>query len=118
MASISGNRKRGPELTPYQRGIINRAYRSGATPTYIAHNENTPLSIIKWTISTASQHPNGVSKTRSGRSTIITDRARRHIIRLAQANPRIIYKDLKEQCGVSYSTSTLYRELKDYGLTN
>ena len=118
LASISGNRRRGPELTPYQRGIINGAYRSGATPTYIAHNENTPLSTIKWTISTASQHPNGVSKTRSGRPAVVTDRARRHIIRLARANPRITYKDLKEQCGVSYSTSTLYRELKAYGLTN
>ena len=118
LASISGNRRRGPELTPYQRGIINGAYRSGATPTYIAHNENTPLSTIKWTISTTSQHPNGVSKTRSGRPTVVTDRARRHIIRLARTNPRITYKDLRDQCGVSYSKSTLYRELKAYGLTN
>ena len=118
LASISGNRNRGPELTPFQRGVINGAYRSGATPTYIAHNENTPLSTVKWTISTISQHPNGVSKTRSGRSSIVTNRARRHIIRLARANPRITYKDLKEQCGIAYSTSTLYRELKTYGLTN
>ena len=118
LASISGNRNRDPELTPFQKGIINRAYRSRATPTYIVYNENTPLFTVKWTISTTSQHPNGVSKTRSGRPSIITNRARRHIIRLARANLRITYKDLKEQCEVAYSTSTLYRELKIYGLTN
>ena len=118
LGPISSNRPRGPELTPYKRGIINRAVQYGATPKVIAEQERIPESTIRWIISRASQRHNGVSKPRSGYPTIVTDRARRHIIHIARMNPRITYEDLKKESGHSYSKATAYRILKEYGLTN
>ena len=47
LGSISGNRRRGPELTPYKRGLISGAYRYGVTPKYIAEQENVPESTVR-----------------------------------------------------------------------
>ncbi len=118
LGPISGNRPRGPELTPYKRGIVNGAVQYGATPKYIAAQERLPESTVRWTISRAPLRQNGVRKPRSGRPPIVTDRARRHIIRIARLNPRITYEDLKKESGHTYSKATAYRIFKEYGFTN
>ena len=118
LGPISSNRRRGPELTPYKRGIINGAYRHGCTPTYIVSAENTPLNTVKKTILHASQHPNGITKPRCGRPLATTLGDRRLIIRIARANPRITYEDLKKETLLDISHKTFYRVLKEYGLTN
>ena len=97
LGSISGNRPRGPDLTPYKRGIILGAHKNGCTPTYIARVENTPLTTVKKSIYQTSQRPNGISKPRTGRPPITTERSRRLIIRIARLNPRITYEDLKKE---------------------
>jgi len=43
----SGNSRRGPELTPYQRGRILGVATLGRTPTQIADVENCLISTIK-----------------------------------------------------------------------
>ena len=118
LGSISGNRPRGPELTPYKRGIITGAYKHSCTPKYIASAENTALTTVKKTIYTTSQPPNGITNPRRGRPPVTTIQDRRLIIRIARRNPRIIYKDLKQETSLTCSSSTFYRILKKYGLTN
>ena len=51
---ILSNRRRGPELTPYKRGIIKGAFRYGSIPKFIAEAENTFLNIMKKIIYTPS----------------------------------------------------------------
>ena len=118
LGPISSNRRRGPELTPYKRGIINGAHKNGCTPKYIAGAENTSLNTVKKTILHASQHPNGVSKPRSGRPPTTTVRDRRIVIRIAWVNPRITYQKLQEESQLDISRSTFYRILREYGLKN
>ena len=118
LGPISGNQRRGPELTPYKRGLITGAYQYGVTPKYIAEQENVPKSTVKWTIPPVGQRPNGVSKPRSGRPTVVTDRTRRLIIQIACQNPWIIYEDLKKESGHTFSKATAYRILREYSLKN
>ena len=61
---------------------------------------------------------NGESKPRSGRPQLLTDRDRRYIIKHARLNPRLTYSQLKSEAGLTCSRTTVYRALKEYGLTN
>ena len=47
LSLISGNRRRGPNLSPFIRGGIGAAYRYGARPTRIAVNKKLPINIVK-----------------------------------------------------------------------
>jgi len=70
------------------------------------------------TLINAPTRPEGEIPNRTGRPTIVTERAQRHIICTARLNPKITYEELKKATSLSYSRSTLYRILKEYGLTN
>ena len=118
LASISGNRRRGPELTPYRRGEIVGKYNAGVTRQNIAHILETPKSTIDYTIDQASKRPHGESRPRTGRPPKLSDRDKRHLIRVTRMDPRATYARLKLQCGLNCSTDTIYRVLKEYGLTN
>ena len=118
LGPVSGNRRRGPELTPYKRGEIIGKYNAGVICQNIAHILETPKSTIDYTINQASTRPNGESKPRTGRPPKLSDRDKRHVIRVTRMDPRITYARLKLQYGLDCSTDTIYRVLKEYGLTN
>ena len=118
LASISENRRRGPELTPYKRGEIIGKYNAGVTRQNIDHILETPKSTIDYTIDQVSKRPHGESRPRIGRPPKLSDRDKRYLIRVTRMDPRITYARLKLQCGLDCSTDTIYRVLKEYGLTN
>ena len=118
LASISGNRTRNTELSPYQRGIIVGAAASGFTPVRIAKVAGVRESTVRTTIQKASTRNDGESKSRSGRFILLSIRDQRHIVRIVRINPRINYTDLRLQAGLICSRTTVYRTLKEYGLTN
>jgi len=118
LATISGNRRRGKELTPYKRGDIIGRYTGGATRQVIAYATETPISTVDYTIDTANQRPNGHSKPRTGRPKKLSIRDERYIIRVARTDPRTTYARIKLQCGLDCSRATIYRLLKEYGLIN
>jgi len=115
---ISGNSSRRKELTPYERGLIVGRSSGGASTAEIRKEFLVPESTIRSTISMAPHLNHGVSKPRSGRPMACSVRKQRHIIRTARAKPDITYEELIEQTGANCSKSTVYRILKEYGLTN
>ena len=117
LASISGNKPRNIELNQCQRGMIIGAQALGHAPAEIAKTSNVPRTTVIYTLQKHSERNNEKSKSRSGPG-IFSDRDRRRIIRLTRINPRITYAQLRTEAGVQCSRSTLYRTLKDYGLTN
>lgn len=118
LASISGNRPRGPELHPHERGFLLGLSAGGATPSKIFKQYRVPITTTRSTIALASQRVNQASQPRTGRPNLLTEREHRHLIRTARINPRIKYRDLLEKTGLSCSKSTAYRALKAYPLTN
>jgi hypothetical protein len=62
----SGNVRRGPELTPYQRGLIVGAASLGRKPTGIAGQYKLPLETVKSTLRLNLVCNEGQLKPRSG----------------------------------------------------
>jgi len=118
LASIFGNRNRYHEYTPFQRGVIARAVGHGATPHRINKLYGIPISSIKTIVSNALIRHNGDSKSRSRRPRKLTVRDERHILKIVCQNPKITYKALVEKSRVFVSHDTLYRLLKEEGITN
>jgi hypothetical protein len=77
----SGNARRGPELAPYQRGLIVGAASSGRKPTGIAGQYKLPLETIKSTLRLDLERNEGESKPRNGRPKAYSDRGKWKIVR-------------------------------------
>ncbi len=118
LGPISANAPHCKELSPYERGLIVGRISGGATTAEVRKDLLVPESTIRTTLSRSSYRVDGVSKPRNGCPKSCSIREQRHIICTARAKPEITYQDLIETTGVNCSKSTVYRILKEYGLTN
>ena len=118
LGPISGNRPKGPDLTPYQRGIIMGQLGTGVSPWYIQKHFKIPESTVRYTRDLDLQRYQGQSIPREGRPKILSERDRRKLIRIVRREPKTTYRALKLQAGLTCCQKTLYRELEAYGLTN
>ncbi|KAK0513618.1 hypothetical protein JMJ35_003982 [Cladonia borealis] len=118
LAPISGNRPRGKELSPFHRGILVGQAAQGLRYSGIAKATNLHKNTVRNAVLNAAIQYNGQSRPRSGRPSIVTDRDRRYIIRIARVAPRLTYQQLKKEAGHNFCRSTVYWILRDYGLTN
>jgi hypothetical protein len=114
----SANVRRGPELTPYARGKIVGAAKSGRTPTQIARDENWALSTIQSTLELDPLRNEGQSRERTGRPRLYNDRDERHILRHVRLHPKCTYADLREACGLELCNTTLKTILSRHGISN
>ena len=67
LAEISGNSRRGPELTPYERGEIIAHWMDGKNVPEIHREMGIPESTIRSTITADSKRIQGRTIHRSGR---------------------------------------------------
>ena len=114
----SGNERRGPELTPYQRGLIVGAAGSGAKPTQLARQYKVSRDTIKSTLRLDLERKDGESKPRSGRPKAYSDRDERKILRQVRLHPKCTYADVRKACVVTLCDSTLKTILKKHGILN
>jgi hypothetical protein len=114
----SGNRLPSHELSPYTRGQIIGYHKAGAAPLEIALSLNEQPRTILTTIHKESLRNEGESQPRTPRGKSYTDTDVRHILRVVRAEPKSTYAQVKLACGLTCSTSTLKRILKEYGITN
>ena len=80
---ISGNRRRGPDLSPFVRGGIGAAYRYSARPTRIIANEKLPMNTVKKVLQNLDYTLTRVTKRRPGCPSIVDERKKRRIIHIA-----------------------------------
>ena len=109
------------ELTPNWRSHIVGRAAAGQTPKVIATALNFPSSTIKSTTRRAVSRFDNESLHRSGRPNIVDDHLRCRLLREVRANPKIRYRDLRLNLGLhgkAVSRSSLYRVLKNEGITN
>ena len=114
----SGNRQKGDELSPYERGRIIGALESGAKPRAVARRVKASLSTIKYTLKSQKKRVEGASQPRKPRGKSYTDTDVRHLLRFVRSTPKATYAETKLATGVSCSQRTIKRILADNGITN
>jgi transposase len=115
---ISSNNQRNHEYSPRRRAQIYGAARCGATPAQIARSNNLHPETVRATIQRIATTGSIKSAPRSGRPEVYSHYDERQILRIVRKNPKITYKDLRRETGLSFSDDTFYRILKDHGITN
>lgn len=114
---ISANHTPNRQYNPSQRALLIGALSVGATPYRIQKQYRVPESSVRYINSRFILHPNGAAP-RTGRPPKLSERDRRKVVRIARRNPTITYRQLAKDAGVSLSHDTLYRLLKEEGITN
>ncbi|KFY70741.1 hypothetical protein V499_08970 [Pseudogymnoascus sp. VKM F-103] len=118
LASITGNRLPGAQLSPYQRGQIIGRQSEGATPTKIARDLNLDRSTVRYTIATDPFRTEGKSLPRTPRGKSYTEAEQRLILRHVRLHPKDTYQEVKDACKVKCSCSTIKRILHEAGIGN
>ena len=109
---IDGNIKKRKELTPYKRGQIVGARKTGAQIAAIINELDVTESTAKYTLRHASQRTEGASKPRAGAPKRYTERDEQNILRFVRKPPKTKYAEIKRHCGLAISLSTIKRVLR------
>jgi IS30 family transposase len=118
LASIDPNRSLKKELTPWQRSEIQTYHKVGLTNEHIGRLTFCTPGTVATTLHLNTLRIDGKTRPRPGRPIILSTWDRRLILRIIRRNPKLTYAQLKVEAGVEVSQSTLYRMLKDEGITN
>jgi len=119
LGEISGNSKRGKELTPWDRATIVSQRKAGLTYPEISKELGIALTTVKKTVKKHSAGDStGHSKPRSGRPKKHDDRVHRRIIRFCRTAPDATYAEVIERLQLDVSKDTVRRILKEQGITN
>jgi transposase len=118
LGSISSNRVHKHEYTSYQRGLIHEAISGGLTLSKVQRLYGIPESTVRGICNAAVWQRHDQSKSCSGRPKKLSLRNKRHVIRIVRLDPKIIYKNLLAKTGIDVSAKTVYRLLKEKGITN
>ena len=118
LTNISGNSRRGKELTPDVRGFIAGLRVAGFKAAEIRKKFRVPESTTKSTINKVLERINNESLSRPGRPPSISDREKRRIVRFVRLDPKITYRNLRKALTLTVSDDTIYRLLKEEGIKN
>jgi transposase len=110
------DRKKRPQLTPYERGQIVQAARDGQSSRQIAKSWNRDQSTISRTVRNASQRTQGHSLPRSGRPRCWSAREQRRIVRLIRRKPFWSYKRIQRELRLKISVTTIHRIIQPLGI--
>jgi transposase len=114
---ISGNKRRGKELSPYLRGQIMSAREEGASFRDIAKRLEIPVSTVFTTVKSTGRQE-GHSLSRTGRPSYISERDKRALLRFVRANPRATYAVVRQETGLTLCTDTIRQILYTAGISN
>jgi transposase len=118
LGEISGNAKRRRELTPWERAKIVSKREEGLSFKKISRRTGTPKTTCIDTVHKHNNSTQGISAPRSGRPKILDPRLERRIVRFIHTAPDASYREIQTRIGLTCSKATIYRILKDHGLTN
>lgn len=107
------------ELTEFERGVIIGGWLFGHSEREIEVKTGHPKSTIHDTIERYHETGAGTSRPRSGRPPILTDRDKRHIVRIVRSNRQQSAKQLQnnfvQSSGTVASLATVKRALHEAG---
>ncbi|KAJ5129199.1 uncharacterized protein N7515_005238 [Penicillium bovifimosum] len=112
---INLNRVKGTELTPHLRGKISSQAEIGIPTATIARHFGLSPSTIQYTLEQEHARADGKTCPRSGRPPILSEGDKRLILRLIKRDPFIVYREIRDQSGLTASDDTLLRLVKSSG---
>jgi transposase len=116
-SQISGNRSAGGELSLDQRNCIISKHEAGCTTKELAQEFMCSRRTIQRTIQRWETTSSNYSRPRSGHPPALTRREKRYAYRLARQKPKIQYRAMLQDLGLTrVSAHTLRSALQDYGL--
>jgi hypothetical protein len=115
---ISGNSRRGPDLSEYARGKLVGLREAGLSFREIDEDTGVPKTTIQSTYELDAQRDEGRSQPRKGHPKSYDKRLERHLLRYVRNNPKATYRDLTRHVWGEFSRTTFYRILKTYNITN
>ena len=106
LCDIDGNRRyRGPELSPYQRGQIVGAHKTGSSLKEIGDELGHSRGAIRRTLESIHIRDEGHTLPRSGTPLKYTSRARRRMLQCLRSHPKMTYEKRRETTGLKMSDS-------------
>lgn len=115
---ISGNSRRGPQLSPGDKRVLKAHVDDGLSYREIQEITGVAPSTTASAIKSLDNDTTGKARPRSGRPGALSERDQQLILRLVRQHPKWQYQKLLEEAGVGQSHSTIYRLLKHHGITN
>lgn len=113
---VDTNRRRGKELTAFERGRITARHEDGQTSTQIARvMEKSPNTILT-SIAKEPGRTDGVSKPRTGTPRKSDARIRRRILWVVKKFPHVSYAKIRAETGFDLSNSTPCRTLREFNM--
>jgi len=91
LGSISGNRRKGQEISPYMRGQVTGQAFKGAKNAQIAKDLNLSDSTVRYTLQQDELRADGESLPQKPRGKSYTDAEERLLIRHVRLNPKDTY---------------------------
>ena len=118
LASISLNRRRNTQYTPFQKGIIIGAIGGGLTSSRIQKQYRVLESSVRYILQNHLNDDDDEAKPRSDAPKKLRIRDKRHIIRIVRRNPKIIYRNLIKQTEMDVCNKIIQRLLKEKNIIN
>ena len=118
LGSISGNRPKGSEISPYMRGQIKGQADCGASHSSIAKDLKVLKSTVQYTFRQDELRNNGQSLLRKLRGKSYTDSEERLLLRYVRLNLKDTYKQVIIACNLSCKPTTVKKILKKHGISN
>ena len=106
------------ELTAFERGVIIGGWLFEHSEREIEAKTGHPKSTVHDTIERYYETGGGTSRPRSGRPPILTDRDKRHIVRIVRPNrqsARQLHSNFIQSSGIVASLLTIKRALYETG---
>ena len=118
LRAIDGNRGYKQELSIWQRAQISAYKAVGLSNEQIGGRVFCKPTTVQTTLRLNALREEGKTRPRSGRPPALSRVDRRNILRIVRRNPKITYAILKLEAGVTVHRNTIYRLLKEEGITN
>jgi transposase len=118
LKAISGNRGYKQELSVWDRAQISAYKTVGLSNKEIAGKIDCTRKTVASTLRLNALRDEGQTLPRSGRPPALSRVDRRNILRIVRSNPKITYAILKIEAGVTVHHNTVYKLLKEEGISN
>jgi hypothetical protein len=118
LRSISGNRPKGSEISPYMRGQVKGQARRGVLQLDIAKDLKLTPSTVQYTLQQDPLRNDGHSLPRKPRKKTYNDTDERRLIRHVHLNPKDTYKQVIIACSLRCKPTTVKKILKRHGICN